>query len=433
MMKHSMHTRVYTSGVSVRPPKKRTTWRRRFSVFGLLAGALYVTAASWLIPAHAVAGITTVSAYPQASTKVSLAWPNYGQAAVGAVGYGMLASHNTDHALATASVIKIVTALSVLAKHPLKPGEAGPTLTMTQQDADLYQWYITHHGSVIPIRAGQKLSERQALDALLLRSANNMADTLARWAFGSHDNYQAFASNYVRQLGMPNTRIGSDASGFDPSSKSTASDLVTLGLKAMDTPALAEIVGQKSAVIPEVGTIHSTNNLLGVRGIIGIKTGNNAQDMGAYLFASDYAISADKTIRIIGAVMGASSITEAKQDALSLLVSAEKGFTARKLFQAGQVIGTFQPAWTTKSVQAQVVNDVKVFGWRGMPLHLDINLATVSAPAQAGNRVGVITIGTGSQKKPVGSVILAKSIAEPSLWWRLTHPLHGRQIQQQDS
>jgi D-alanyl-D-alanine carboxypeptidase (penicillin-binding protein 5/6) len=428
-----MHTRVYTSGTSVRPPKHRASWRQRFSVFGLLAAALYVVATSWLIPAHAVAGITAVNAYPQTSTKISLAWPSYGQAAVGAVDFGLLASHQTDHPLATASVIKIVTALSVLDKHPLKPGESGPTITMTQQDADSFQWYLAHHGSVIPIRAGQKLSERQALEALLLRSANNMADTLARWAFGSHDNYQAFASNYVRQLGMSQTHIGNDASGYDPSSKSTASDLVKLGIQAMSNPALAEIVGQKSAVIPEVGTINSTNNLLGVRGIIGIKTGNNAEDMGAYLFASDYTTRAGKQVRIIGAVMGASNITEAKQDALSLLVSAEKNFVTRQLFQAGQSVGSFRPAWSSETVQAQVKNDVEAFGWLGTPLHLNIQLATISAPAQAGDQVGIITVGTNTQRKTVGKIVLAKSIDSPNLWWRLTHPFHGRQVQQQDS
>jgi D-alanyl-D-alanine carboxypeptidase (penicillin-binding protein 5/6) len=393
----------------------------------LLVGALYVGVASWLIPAHAVAGVTSLRDYPQTSTQVSLAWPDYGQAAIGAAGYGLLARHNTDTALPTASVIKIVTALSVLQKHPLARGEAGPTLTITQQDVDSYQWYITHHGSVLPVRVGQKLSERQALDALLLRSANNMADTLARWAFGSHDNYRAFATNFVRQLGMSQTTIGSDASGFDPSSASTASDLVTLGLKAMSVPALAQIVGQKHADIPEVGTIYNTNNLLGVRNIIGIKTGNNAQDGGAYLFASDYTNRSGKTIRIIGAVMGASDISEAKQDALSLLVSAERNFTTRQLFQAGQTVGTFQPAWSTAApIKARVASDVTVFGWRGMPLHLDVQLASISTPVQAGDQVGVITVGTGAQKKTVGKVVLDQSIDKPSLWWRLTHPLSSK-------
>jgi D-alanyl-D-alanine carboxypeptidase (penicillin-binding protein 5/6) len=304
---------------------------------------------------------------------------------------------------------------------------------MTQQDADSFQWYLAHHGSVIPIRAGQKLSERQALEALLLRSANNMADTLARWAFGSHDNYQAFATSYVRQLGMSQTYIGTDASGYDSSSKSTASDLVKLGIQAMNNPALAEIVGQKSAVIPEVGTINSTNNLLGVRGIIGVKTGNNAEDMGAYLFASDYTTRSGKQVRIIGAVMGASSITEAKQDSLSLLVSAEKNFVTRKLFQAGQSVGSFRPAWSSETVQAQVKSNVEAFGWIGTPLHLDIKLATISTPAQAGDQAGIITVGTNSQRNTVGKIVLAKSIDSPNLWWRLTHPLHSRQVQQQDS
>jgi D-alanyl-D-alanine carboxypeptidase (penicillin-binding protein 5/6) len=432
MMNSSMHTRVYTSGTAVRPPKKRAHWGRRLSALAFIALAVYVGAASWLIPAHAVAGTTTVSAYPQTSTQISLSWPDTGQAAIGAEDYGLLATHKTDAAIPTASTIKLVTALSVLAKHPLLPGQPGPSITMTEKDAELYNWYFANHGSVIPVRAGERLTERQALNALLLRSANNMADTLARWAFGSHENYRTYANNYVRQLGMKNTSIGTDASGFAPDSTSTASDLVTLGLAVMKNPALAEIVGQKSAVIPEVGTIHNTNNLLGVRGIVGIKTGNNDEDKGAYIFASDYAVSPTKTVRIVGTVMGASSVAAAKQDALALLVSAEKGFVGRTLFKTGAEVGNFQPEWSTQPVKAVVANDVTVLGWRGTPLHLNIALETVSAPAKAGDKVGTITVGIGAQKKVVGKIILDDSITKPSLWWRLTHPLYSRQLVQQN-
>jgi D-alanyl-D-alanine carboxypeptidase (penicillin-binding protein 5/6) len=44
------------------------------------------------------------------------------------------------------------------------------------------------------VQLGEELSEYQALQALLLPSANNIAETLARWAFGSIDAYNAYAN-----------------------------------------------------------------------------------------------------------------------------------------------------------------------------------------------------------------------------------------------
>lgn len=424
-----MHTRVYNSNKPVRPARKRHSWRRRLLSFGVILLALYIGAASWLVPAHAIAGEATAQNYPQESTKVALSWPAYGQAAIGAEGYGLLDSHGATSSIATASTIKVVVALSVLKQRPLAPRESGPSITMTEHDAELYNWYFANHGSVVPIRAGQVLTERQALEALLLRSANNMADTLVRWAFGSQDAYRTFANDYVRQLGMKETTIGTDASGFSPTSRSSASDLVQLGLTAMQNPTIAQIVDEKTAVIPEVGTIHNTNSLLGVRNIIGIKTGNNDEDKGAYIFASDYKVNAGTTVRIVGAVMGAPNIGAAKQDALALLVSAEKGFAMRQLFKAGDIVGTYQPTWNQSPVQAIVARNVSVLGWRGTPLHLAISLKTISAPAGAGSQVGVITIGTGAQKKTIGTIILNKAIQRPTLWWRLTHPINRQQLQ----
>ncbi|HET7630370.1 MAG TPA: serine hydrolase, partial [Candidatus Saccharimonadales bacterium] len=223
-----MHTRVYHSGQPLSRPPRSAAWKRRVLAGLLVLVALYVASVSWLAPAYAVSGQQTVS-LPTADRTVTPDWPDYGQAAFGAVGYGVLASHQSDQPLATASIAKIITALAVLQKRPLAADASGPTLTMTQRDVDLFQSYLHRHGSVIAVRAGQKLSQRQALEAMLLRSANNMADTLAIWTFGSLQAYQTYANRYVAELGLTDTHVGLDASGFDPTTTSTASDLVKLG------------------------------------------------------------------------------------------------------------------------------------------------------------------------------------------------------------
>src|SRR5690242_18108149 len=61
--------------------------------------------------------------------QVSLEWPSFGEAAVGAVGYNVLATHGGEQPLPTASTIKILTALAVLRQKPLTLNDGGPLIT----------------------------------------------------------------------------------------------------------------------------------------------------------------------------------------------------------------------------------------------------------------------------------------------------------------
>lgn len=422
MIKRSMHTKVYKTGKPTQRRKKHTVWRKRIGVSGLFAVAIYIVVAGWLVPVRVIVGIPSAASHPQTATKVALTWPAQGQAAIGAQGYGVLASHGTSSTLPTASVIKLVTALAVLEKQPLKVGESGPTVTINQQDFESYQWYLAHHGSIVPVRVGEKLSEYQALQAMLIRSGNNLADSLAIRSYGSLAAYSEYANAMVKRLGLSDTTIGSDASGLNPSTTSTADDLVRLGEIAMKNPVLAQIVGQSTATTPEVGLIHNTNNLLGTDGIVGIKTGTDYQNKGVYLFASQYKVTPKQNVMIIGSVMGAPSISKAKQDALALLQSAKGGFTPRSLFTKDETVGTFKAPWAKAPVRAVSASDVTVLGWRGKPLHLEVTLKNVSAPANTGTQIGLISTGIDSEKKVIGTVLLDSPIQKPNLWWRLTHP-----------
>jgi len=386
------------------------------SLFLVVLLGAYVGWSSFVVPRHALAGTLSAEAPHLAGTATALTWPATGQAAVGAVGYGVLARHNTATTLPTASVTKLITALCVLQKHPLQPGEAGPTITISQQDVDSYNYYLANHGSLIAVRVGQRLSERQAIEAMLLRSANNMADTLARWAYGSLPAYATFANSYVASHGLADTHVGTDASGFDPSTVSTASDLVKLGEIVMQQPVLSTIVGEKSVAIPESGTVRNTNNLLGQHGIVGIKTGNNDQDPGAYLLAAKYQTQGH-TVTIVGAVMGAHNISAAKQAGVQLLLSAQPNFTTRTIVAKGQTVGTYRVPWASP-VAITADQDLTVFGWRGTPLSTTISLKRIVSAITPGQTVGTITSGTAT-----ASVSLPHAVAAPPLSWRLKHPL----------
>ena len=98
----------------------------------------------------------------------------------------------------------------------------------------------------MPIVAGEQLTERQALQAMLLPSANNIAAVLARWDSGSPARFVSHMNASARSLGMTRTRY-TDPSGFDDATVSTAADQLRIVDQAMRLLAFANIVATRFA------------------------------------------------------------------------------------------------------------------------------------------------------------------------------------------
>ncbi|TML46264.1 MAG: D-alanyl-D-alanine carboxypeptidase [Actinobacteria bacterium] len=228
-------------------------------------------------------------------------WPAYGQAAV-QIGQSQVQAGPNQHAAAIASVAKVMTAYLVLRDHPLRPGEDGPTITLTDADVADTDRRRGQHESVVPIAGGEQLTERQALQALLLPSANNIAAVLARWDDGSAERFVARMNAAARSLGMTHTRY-SDPSGYDDATVSTAADQVRIVDRAMRLPVFASIVATASATLPVAGTVHNTNTMLGRDGFVGVKTGSDRAAGGCFAFRAIRWIAGKRTT-ITGVVLG---------------------------------------------------------------------------------------------------------------------------------
>ena len=228
-------------------------------------------------------------------------WPAYGQAAV-QIGHSEVQAGPNQHAAAIASIAKVMTAYLVLRDHPLRPGQDGPTITLTDADVADTDRRRGQAESVVSIAGGEQLTEWQALQALLLPSANNIAAVLARWAVGSEDRFVARMNATARSLGMIHTRY-TDPSGYDDATVSTAADQVRIVDRAMRLPVFASIVATPSATLPVAGTVHNTNTLLGHNGFVGVKTGSDNAAGGCFAFRAIRWIDGKPTT-ITGVVLG---------------------------------------------------------------------------------------------------------------------------------
>jgi len=305
------HHAALNGGVTYREPV-RTTVRPVRIRWIRVAGLLVVVAAIAALGHQLLASSSSTAASPVGAPRgehfgslgeapPTAVWPAYGQAAV-RVGQSQIQAGPNQHPAAIASVAKVMTAYLVLRDHPLAPGQDGPTITLTDADVADTDRRRRQQESVVPIAAGEQLTERQALQALLLPSANNIAAVLARWDAGSPDRFVARMNATARALGMTHTRY-TDPSGYDDATVSTAADQVRIVDQAMRLPVFASIVATPSATLPVAGTVHNTNTLLGYDGFVGVKTGSTAAAGGCFAFRAIRAIDGKRTT-ITGVVLG---------------------------------------------------------------------------------------------------------------------------------
>ena len=167
------------------------------------------------------------------------------------------------------------------------------------------------------LRPGETLSVEQAMQALAIKSANDIAVAMAEKLGGSEARFAAMMTLRAQELGMRNTRFV-NASGLPDSRQiSTARDIAILSRAVMrDYPQYYKLFSQTQFTFRGV-TMRNHNGLLGrMPGVDGLKTG--------YTNASGYniAVSAVRdNRRLITVVLGAPSTAIRNNNAEDLILT----------------------------------------------------------------------------------------------------------------
>jgi serine-type D-Ala-D-Ala carboxypeptidase (penicillin-binding protein 5/6) len=235
-------------------------------------------------------------------SSIRIDWPAEGESALAVGGGGWRASPTGARSVPIASLAKVMTAYVVLHNSPLRRGEPGFTLVFGEADAEQGAAEQSDGQSTVAVQAGEQLTERQALEALLIPSANNVAHSLAVHVAGSTAAFVREMNAQAHRLGMRHTTY-TDPSGLDPATVSTAADQLRLARAAMRNHTLAGIVTMPQATIPVAGTIENTDSLLGHDGFVGIKTGSDDAAGGCFMFQSEQPLNG-QLHTLIGVVLG---------------------------------------------------------------------------------------------------------------------------------
>ncbi len=408
------------------PPSPLRTAVRRFKIYAplvvLLGIILAIVQLVRPLPEPTLV-MTAKSSYTFEGAMPQLPWPSEGQAYMAAAGLGTLGQSGEQKPVPIASVTKSMTAYIILRDHPIKKGEQGAMIDVdkTAETEGKKNDSVNNESTLDTVKEGDKISEYDAIAALMIPSANNIARLLARWDSGSQEAFVKKMNDTAKELGMTNTTY-TDPSGLDATTVSTAEDQVKLGLKLVEIETLLDITKKPNWVDPSGKSWRNWNGLTGPSGALGIKTGTTTKAGGNLLFAAQKKIGNTNQL-IVGAVLGQhkpSIIDTVLAASKQLMTATQKALDGATVVKKGDVVGYVDDGLGGRTPVVATA-DVQAIGWASLTVTVKLADGGGAVPqtATAGTEVGMLTVGEGASQVKV-PVALKSDLASPGIGSKLT-------------
>ncbi len=341
----------------------------------------------------------------------------------------VLAGSNENERMYPASLTKMMTA--VLAYEYFT--EQGRGLqTMVYADSEAAEVEPTKFG----LRVGESMSVDEALNIMLLMSANDIAIMLAKEVGGTVENFARLMNLKAAELGMNDSHFVTPNGLHDDEHYSTASDMAKLAAYLLDNEYLAAIVAQDSYDYAptnrhEGGTVNSTNLLytdrvsiyIGntltttkyTRGrVFGVKTGTTPEAGGCLCAAVENGLTRVLVV-ILNSRDGYSYQIERYADAHRLLDWAFDNFETKKVFGKGDPYGIikvkrgeFNKVETALSCDVlTTVPAIVPDGYISSEYVLD---ESITAPFEEGTPVGTLTVYRNGELLGEFDIVTAKAV-----------------------
>ncbi|MGY4857136.1 D-alanyl-D-alanine carboxypeptidase family protein [Cryobacterium sp. AP23] len=371
-----------------------------------------VSASTPVLPAAGTSGILAITPAEDAEGETTT-----DEAATLAV--DPIATGGGSDPLPMASAAKIITALVVLDAKPLAVGEPGPAYSLVTADYQDYLDYTAEGARTVIVFPNESWTQRELLQAMILGSSNNHADTLARWAFGSVDEYVTAANAWLVKNGMPDTQVA-DANGLSDASAGTGADLARIAGLAATNPVIADIIGNPASALVNQRGVSNTTAYLPELGITGISRSYTDAGGVCFLFTAAVTVN-EQTFSFAGGFIGEPDYDTLTADLTALMASATAGVTELPVLAEGDAYATLTTAWGD-AADAVVATARTRFGWQAAePTGAEVTLDDV-ATGRAGSKVGRVTVEAFGDSV-TSTLELDDTLTDPGPGWRLLHPI----------
>ncbi|WP_333794594.1 serine hydrolase [Hyphomicrobium sp.] len=204
--------------------------------------------------------------------------------------------------------------------------------------------------SKLGLKVGEEITVLNAVKALVVKSANDVAVAVAEHIGGTEHQFARMMTERARQIGMKSTTFR-NASGLpEPSQHSTARDMVTLALRLQDDfPQHYHLFSTVS--FAHGGKTYRTHNtlMLAFPGMDGIKTG--------YTRASGFNLVSSVRAggkHVVGAVFGGKTAATRNAHMRSLLFAALEKASTTRTRQGGPMLVAEARAASPPRAQARI-------------------------------------------------------------------------------
>ena len=321
----------------------------------------------------------------------------------GTTGEVLAASHARDRR-AIASITKLMTVLLTLEHAKLDAVVTVPAEVTTVGE------------STISLRAGERISVRDLVQAALIPSANDAADTLAYYVgHGSESRFVALMNAKARRLGLTDTHFvrpdGLDAPGH----VSSARDVTKLARILMRRPVVRQIVREKTATLEGARTVYTRNTLLySYPGLIGVKTGHT--DLAGW---SEVAAARRNGTTIYATILGSPSEEQRNADLAALLNWGLAQYRRATLVGGGAAYGQAATGFGRGAVNLlaarSLVRPVRV----GRPVVEKVIVPrALDLPVRRGQAVGQVRIYSDGRLLGARPLVTARAVSAPGLFGR---------------
>lgn len=255
----------------------------------------------------------------------------------------VLFSKNCDEIVPIASTTKIMTALVAI-----KYGNLDSKIEISKRSAGI-------GGSTVGYRAGEKITLRELLYGLMLRSGNDAAIAISEGVGGTVDNYLKLMNGYAKELGMLNTHYESPH-GLDSSGHyCTAYDLALLTSVSRENKLLCDIVSTKDtdSSLKFTRSYHNINKILWqIPEANGVKTGFTGK-AGKCLVTSVNHQGRDIIIVVL-------NCTPRWQETQKINDYVLKNYEYKKVAEKGEEVCTVKLKHSSKNAVLTVPKDVVI-------------------------------------------------------------------------
>lgn len=169
-----------------------------------------------------------------------------------------LYAQNPDQKIYPASLTKIMTCLLII-----ENGNLSDTVTVTESALR----NIDPDGTAADLKVGEQLLLKDLLYCIYVPSANEACNVAAEYIGGSVDNFIAMMNEKAAALGCTGTNFANAHGLHEENHYSTARDLVTIALAALDNETFRQLCYTTKYEIPatnlsEARTLYTTNYLV---------------------------------------------------------------------------------------------------------------------------------------------------------------------------